>query len=91
MCLCLFNNILQQVGPKRLIPFSFIMKTIFRLFALCLSLAACLSLYAETNKTLLRIDGNDISVDEFTYYFQRSAQNKDRPQNSTFPASLTLS
>ena len=64
------------------------MKTIFRLFALCLSLAACLSLYAETNKTLLRIDGNDISVDEFTYYFQRSAQKQGQTPEQYFPCFL---
>lgn len=58
------------------------------MFSLYLSLAACLSLHAETNKTLLRIDGNAISVDEFTYYFQRSAQKQGQTPEQYFPCFL---
>lgn len=64
------------------------MKTIFRWFFLYLSLSACLSLHAETNKILLRIDGKDISVDEFTYYFQRSAQKLGQTPEQYFPCFL---
>lgn len=62
------------------------MKTKIRF--ILLFLLSCLSLQAETDKVLLRIDGTEIPVDEFNYYFQRSAQKSGKTPGEYLPRFL---